>query len=128
MPKARDRVARLKLWAAGLKREVIALWIAARDARTPLAAKLVAGAVAGYALSPIDLIPDVIPVLGYLDDLLIVPLGIAFAIRLIPTALMEEFRLAAGASSGRPVSRGAAVVIVALWVTAAGAVVFWLAF
>ena len=128
MPKARDTVARLKLWAAGLKREVIALWIAARDARTPLAAKLVAGAVAGYALSPIDLIPDVIPVLGYLDDLLIVPLGIALAIRLIPTALMEEFRLTAGSRSGRPVSRGAAVFIVALWVAAAGAVVFWLLF
>ena len=69
-------IASAKQWAKAIKRDVVALWIAARDARTPLAAKVVAGAVAAYALSPIDLIPDFIPVLGYLDDLLIVPLGI----------------------------------------------------
>ena len=61
---------------AGIKRDVVALWIAARDPRVPLTAKLVAGTVAAYALSPIDLIPDFIPVLGYLDDIIIVPLGI----------------------------------------------------
>ena len=72
---------RLKNWARQLKRDVVALWIAARDPRTPWLAKLVAAAVAGYALSPIDLIPDFIPVLGYLDDLLIVPAGIALADR-----------------------------------------------
>lgn len=66
-----------KQWARSLKQDVIALWIAARDPRTPWHAKALAAAVAAYALSPIDLIPDFIPVLGYLDDLLIVPLGIA---------------------------------------------------
>ena len=82
----------LKRWARALKRDVIALWLAARDPRVPLAAKLVAGAVAAYALSPIDLIPDFIPVLGYLDDLLIVPAGIWLALRLIPAELMAELR------------------------------------
>ena len=72
-------IGRLRSWARGLKRDVVALWLAARDGRTPLAAKLLAGAVAAYALSPIDLIPDFVPVLGYLDDLLIVPAGMPAA-------------------------------------------------
>ena len=84
---------RLKAWAQALKRDVVALWLAARDPRTPLAAKLLAGAVAAYALSPIDLIPDFIPVLGYLDDLLLVPAGIWLAVRLIPAGLLEELRV-----------------------------------
>lgn len=67
---------KLKAWARGIKRDVIALWLAARDARVPWYAKAVAAAVAAYALSPIDLIPDFVPVLGYLDDLIIVPIGI----------------------------------------------------
>jgi uncharacterized membrane protein YkvA (DUF1232 family) len=75
-----------KRWARAIERDVVALWIAARDRRTPSTAKIVAGVVAAYALSPIDLIPDFIPVAGYLDDLLIVPLGIALAVRLIPPA------------------------------------------
>ncbi|WP_238564956.1 YkvA family protein [Sphingobium bisphenolivorans] len=92
---------RLRSWAATLKVEIIALWIAARDGRTPLVARLVASATAAFALSPIDLIPDFIPVLGYLDDLIIVPLGIALAIRLIPAPLMDEFRAAARARDDR---------------------------
>ncbi|WP_206453691.1 YkvA family protein [Aurantimonas marina] len=116
---------RLKAWARDLKRDVVALWIAARDLRTPLFAKLLAASVAAYALSPIDLIPDFIPVLGYLDDLLIVPLGIFLAIRLVPPALMAEFRVAAEARSGRPVSRVAAVVVVALWLVGLAAVALW---
>ena len=72
----------LKSWARALKRDVVALWLAARDSRTPFGAKLVAGAVAAYALSPIDLIPDFIPLLGYLDDLLLVPVGIWLAVRM----------------------------------------------
>lgn len=111
-------------WARRLKRDVIALWIAARDPRTPLAAKLVAAAVAAYALSPIDLIPDVIPVLGLLDDLLIVPLGILLAIRLIPPPLMQKFRQKAS-QTPRPESRAGAAVIVALWAAAAIALL-WL--
>jgi uncharacterized membrane protein YkvA (DUF1232 family) len=97
-----------------LKRDVVALWIAARSPRTPIAAKLVAGAVAAYALSPIDLIPDFIPIFGYLDDLVIVPLGIALAVRLIPPVLMAEFRAEAVAVA-RPVNRMVAVAIVVLW-------------
>jgi uncharacterized membrane protein YkvA (DUF1232 family) len=81
-----------KIWAKGIKRDVLALWFAARDRRTPWYAKLVAAMVAAYALSPIDLIPDFIPILGYLDDLLIVPLGILLAVRLIPPSLMDELR------------------------------------
>lgn len=116
---------RLVAWARGLKRDVVALWLAARDPRTPLVAKLVAGGIAAYALSPIDLIPDFIPVVGYLDDLLIVPLGIALAVRLVPGPLMAEFRIAAAARAERPVNRAMAVAFVAIWVLAAG-LVAWL--
>jgi uncharacterized membrane protein YkvA (DUF1232 family) len=118
-------VSGLKRWARALKRDVVALWIAGRDPRVPWHAKAVAGAVAAYALSPIDLIPDFIPVLGYLDDLIIVPLGIALAIRLIPPALMAEFRAEAVRRETRPTSRVAAVAIVALWLSAA-AFLIWL--
>lgn len=83
---------RLKHWARAIKRDVVALWLAARDPRVPWYAKAVAGMVAAYALSPIDLIPDFIPVLGYLDDLLIVPLGILVAVELIPEPVMTELR------------------------------------
>ncbi len=101
--------------------------IAARDPRTRILAKLVAGAVAAYALSPIDLIPDVIPVLGQLDDLLIVPLGILLAARLMPPALWYEFRAAAEARLDRPRSRGGATVIVVLWIVlcVAAGVALW---
>ncbi|WP_432256494.1 YkvA family protein [Limimaricola sp. AA108-03] len=105
-------------WARALKRDVLALWIAARDPRTPLTAKLVAGAVAAYALSPIDLIPDVIPLLGQLDDLLIVPLGIMLALRLIPSPLMQEFREAALRRS-RPRSAIAAAAVIGIWILGA---------
>lgn len=117
----------LRSWARRMKRDIVALWIAARDPRTPLLAKLVAGAIAAYALSPIDLIPDFIPVLGYLDDLLIVPAGILLAVALIPPALMEEFRSAAIAREVRPSSRAGLVAIVCIWVTAMS-LVGWFAF
>ncbi|WJR67124.1 YkvA family protein [Neorhizobium sp. CSC1952] len=108
-------VAKAKGWAKRLKRDVVALWLAARDRRVPLHAKLVAGAVAAYALSPIDLIPDFIPVLGYLDDLVIVPLGILLAIRLVPEPLMAEFRAEAVRRAERPVSRAGLAFILAVW-------------
>jgi len=108
----------IKRWARELKREIFAVWIAARDPRTPVAAKVVGGIIAAYAISPIDLIPDFIPVLGYLDDLLIVPLGLMLAVRLIPDALMIEFRERADIMSERPRSILAAVVIVAIWILA----------
>ena len=114
-----------KNWARGIKRDVVALWIAARDPRTPMMAKVAAGAVAAYALSPIDLIPDFVPVLGYLDDLLIVPLGIMLVVRLVPPHLMAEFRAAAALREGRPVSKAGLAAIVVLWLgLAIGAV--WL--
>jgi len=104
-----------KAWAKTIKRDIVALWLAARDPRVPLSAKLVAGAVAAYALSPVDLIPDFIPVLGYLDDLILVPVGILIAIRLVPRELMSEFRLVAEQRSGRPVSRSGLAFILAIW-------------
>ena len=118
---------RLRQWASGLRRDVVAVWLAARDPRVPWYAKLVAGATAAYALSPIDLIPDFIPVLGYVDDLVIVPLGIWLAVRLIPTELMAGFRAEAALRADRPRSRIAAAVIVTLWLAAAGLLMwsFW---
>jgi len=106
-----------KQWARLIKRDVVALWIAARDRRTPILAKLVAGAVAAYVLSPIDLIPDFIPILGYIDDLVIVPLGILLAVHLIPPPLMQEFRDQAAAGE-RPVSRAGQIAIIGLWLLA----------
>ena len=120
-------IARLKRWAKALKRDMLALWLAARDPRVPLGAKLLAGAVAAYGLSPIDLIPDFIPVLGYLDDLLIVPAGVWLALRLIPPTLIAELRAAASLLAAKPVSRTAAVVIVALWVIGLAAVTLTIA-
>ena len=117
-------LSRAKLWAKTLKRDVVALWLAARDRRTPLVAKAVCAAVAAYALSPIDLIPDFVPVLGYLDDLIIVPLGILLAVRLTPAPLMAEFRRKATEVAARPQSRIAAVLIVAVWLLA-GAALAW---
>jgi len=104
----------LKRWARSLKRDVVALWLAARDARTPVAAKIVAGLVAAYALSPIDLIPDFIPILGYLDDLLIVPAGVWLALRLIPPELMAELRTEAELRD-KPRSLAGAAAVVAIW-------------
>ena len=94
------------------------MWLAARDERTPLAAKLLAGAVAAYALSPIDLIPDFIPVLGLLDDLLIVPAGIWLVLKLIPTSLMAEFRERAARLAERPNSMVGLLLVLAAWLAA----------
>ena len=107
---------RLKEWARAIKRDVHALYLASTDPRTPWYAKALAVVVAGYALSPIDLIPDFIPVIGYLDDIIIVPLGIMLVVKLIPPGLMEEKRALADAAKDRPVSRFAAGVIVCIWV------------
>ncbi|GAB3389986.1 YkvA family protein [Azotobacter armeniacus] len=108
-----------KQWARTIKRDVHAVWLAARDPRTPWLAKVLALAVAAYAVSPIDLIPDFIPVLGYLDDLVIVPLGILLVVRLIPPQLMAEHREVAAKATERPVSRFAAGLIIALWIACA---------
>lgn len=116
---------RIKRWARGIKRDVVALWIAARDPRVPWYAKAVCAAIAAYALSPIDLIPDFIPVLGYLDEVILLPLAILLAVRLVPPPLMAEFRAEADLRAERPVSRVAAAFIVILWIAAA-ALLLWL--
>lgn len=107
-----------KRWALTIKRDAYALYLAARDPRVPWYVKALALAVAAYAASPIDLIPDFVPVLGYLDDLIIVPAGIALVIRLIPPEIVAEHRELATAAQDQPVSRTAAVVIVAIWMLA----------
>ena len=117
---------RLRQWARTLKRDVLALYLAARDPRVPWYAKLVAACVAAYALSPIDLIPDFVPVLGYLDDVILVPLGIALAIRLIPPTLLEEHRQTATQIVARPTSKAGTVVIIMIWLIAAALVTAWL--
>jgi uncharacterized membrane protein YkvA (DUF1232 family) len=119
-------VVRLKGWARRIRRDVLALWIAARDPRTPWAARALCAAIAAYALSPIDLIPDVIPVLGLLDDAILLPALILLAIRLVPPHLMEEFRAEAERRQDRPISRTGAVAVVALWLLAL-ALIAWAA-
>jgi uncharacterized membrane protein YkvA (DUF1232 family) len=120
-------LASLRQRARQLKRETYALYLACRDRRTPWYAKVVAGAIVAYALSPIDLIPDFVPILGYLDDLIIVPAGLAFAIKLIPEPVMTECREEARLASERPTNRVAAVVIVSIWVIAAALAIYVLA-
>ena len=110
---------RAKNWARVIKRDVHALYLASRDPRVPWYTKALAIVIAGYALSPIDLIPDFIPVLGYLDDVILVPAGIWLVVRLIPADIMAEHRALAAAAQGRPVSRTAAVVILIIWLAAA---------
>lgn len=108
-------IGRMRRWAKTIKRDVRALYLSARDPRVPWYAKAVALAVAAYALSPIDLIPDFIPVLGYLDDIILVPLGILLAVRLIPPEVLAEHRATTVDTPLRK-SKGAAIVIVAVWI------------
>jgi uncharacterized membrane protein YkvA (DUF1232 family) len=117
---------RARQWARAIARDVLALWIAARDRRVPWYAKALAMAIAAYALSPIDLIPDFIPVFGYLDELVILPMGILLVVRLIPAPLMAEFRQQAAALATRPRSTTAAAVIVLIWIAAAALAGWWL--
>ena len=118
---------RLKIWAAALKREVMTLWFACRDPRTPWYARVLAMLIVAYALSPIDLIPDFIPVLGYLDELILLPVGIYLVLKLVPAEALADARARAQAwvDSRRPKPRNwiAAAVIVLVWVA-----VLWAAF
>jgi len=106
-----------KIKSKELKSEVYALYLASKHPRTPWYAKVLAALIIGYALSPIDLIPDFIPVVGYLDDLILVPLGIALLIKIIPRDILEECRTKAEAdlSRGKPKSWIAAIIIVLIW-------------
>jgi uncharacterized membrane protein YkvA (DUF1232 family) len=117
---------RIKGWASRLKSETYAVYLAYRDPRTPWYAKVLAALVVGYAFSPIDLIPDFIPVLGYLDDLLIVPAGLAIAIKLIPQDVLAECRARAEQEGAgrKPVNRGVAVVVVCIWLALLALAVF----
>jgi uncharacterized membrane protein YkvA (DUF1232 family) len=118
---------RLKNWMKSVKRDGHALYLAARDPRVPWYAKALALAVAAYGASPIDLIPDFIPVIGYIDDLIIVPLGIVLVIKLIPPQIMAEHRELAAAAQDRPVSKVAGGIIVVIWILAlsAGTLLFY---
>jgi uncharacterized membrane protein YkvA (DUF1232 family) len=124
-PPAKRLLDRAKTWARGVRRDVVAVWHAARDRRTPWAVRLLALAVAAYALSPIDLIPDFVPVLGYLDDLLLVPLGLLLVIRLLPPAVLADARRQAAETLARPRSLVAGAAIAALWLAAAALGLWW---
>jgi uncharacterized membrane protein YkvA (DUF1232 family) len=113
-----------KAWAKRLKRDVVAVYFAARDPRTPLPVRLLAFLVAAYALSPIDLIPDFIPVIGYLDDLLIVPLGLMWVIHLLPQPVLDDARAKAAVRLERPSGKLGLVLIVIIWLVGAGAL-YW---
>ena len=108
-----------------LKRQALTVWFAARDPRLPWAVRVLALAVAAYAFSPIDLIPDFIPVLGLLDDLLLVPLGVALVLKLAPDDVVDAARSKADVAAERPVSRAAAVAIVLAWAAAITAAWLW---
>ena len=119
------RLAALRRHARQLKQHTMTVYFAARDPRTPWPVRLLALAVAAYALSPIDLIPDFIPVLGLLDDLVIVPLGLALVVRWTPPEVLAAARERAAQATERPVSRVAALAIGALWLAALVVAVRW---
>jgi uncharacterized membrane protein YkvA (DUF1232 family) len=115
-------------WATALRNHTYALWLASRDPRVPLPAKTIIVAVVAYALSPIDLIPDFIPVIGYLDDLLLVPLGIWLAVKLVPDPVWQDCKaLAAKRTAELPSNRRAAWIVVAIWILVAAGLSLWLA-
>jgi uncharacterized membrane protein YkvA (DUF1232 family) len=116
-----------KQTARRLKTEVYALYLAYRDPRTPWYARIFAALVVGYAFSPIDLIPDPIPVLGYLDDLVLIPLGVKLALGMIPPEVIADCRIKAEElmAQGKPVNWVAAAIIVLIWLALAGLVIAW---
>ncbi|MBW4964139.1 DUF1232 domain-containing protein [Sulfitobacter sp. CW3] len=116
---------RLRDWARMIKHDVVALYLAAREPRVPWLAKIMAAFVATYALSPIDLIPDFIPIVGYLDDVILVPLGILLAVRLVPDDLMVEFRIEADLRGSKPISRSGAATVIVIWLVVAAVAAWW---
>jgi len=99
-----------------IKLDTLAVWIAARDPATGRLPKLIALIVAAYALSPIDLIPDFIPVLGYIDDLILIPMGITLTVKLIPSEVMDDFRRRASLINEQPTSYAAALAVIIVWI------------
>lgn len=116
---------RLRDWARRIKRDTHAVYLAARDPRTPWPARALALLIAAYALSPIDLIPDFFPVVGFLDELILLPLGLLLIVRLVPPPVMEEARAAALAAESQPSSPAGAALVVSLWIGAA-VLLLWL--
>jgi len=106
--------------ARNLKVETYAIYLACRDPRVPWYARLLAMGVVGYAFSPIDLIPDFIPVLGYLDDLILIPLGITLVLKMIPAAVLDECREKARERINKPTNWVAASIIIVIWLLLAG--------
>jgi uncharacterized membrane protein YkvA (DUF1232 family) len=115
----------LRRWARTLKEQSLVVYYAARDPRTPWPVRLLALAVAAYAFSPIDLIPDFIPVLGYLDDLVLIPLGVALVVRWMPAEVMADAKAKARDTAQRPANKGMAVVIVVIWIVLAITLGWW---
>jgi len=118
-------MSRFRKWARQLKQQTLVVYFAARDPRTPWLARVLALGVAAYALSPLDLIPDFIPVLGYLDDLVIIPLGLMLVLRLIPAEVLAASRAKAERAASNPTSHIMAVAIVAVWAMALGMFGLW---
>jgi uncharacterized membrane protein YkvA (DUF1232 family) len=120
-------ITKLKQRAHDLKAETFVLYLAARDPRTPWYAKLLVTGIVAYAFSPIDLIPDFVPVLGYLDDLILIPVAIALVIRLVPDSVLANCRANAQETfkNAKPVSRVAAAVIVVIWMALAALCIVW---
>lgn len=118
-------LATLKAQAKQLKQHTLTVYFAARDPRTPLLVRILAVLVAAYALSPIDLIPDFVPVIGYLDDLLLIPLGLALVVRLTPPEVIEAARARAEQASIKPVSYSAAAAIIGVWLIIAWLFARW---
>lgn len=108
----------LRAIAHDIRIEAHAIWLSARDPQVPFPARIFGLIVAAYALSPIDLIPDFIPVLGLLDDAILIPLGVWLFLKMVPADVYARHRATAEEASHRPVSRTAAVVIAALWIGA----------
>lgn len=106
---------RIKQWAKSIKKDILVVWLIAKDKRTPNSVKFLALIIAAYAFSPIDLIPDFIPVLGYLDDIIVVPLGILLVIKLTPQNIIDDCRILAETLVERPINRWAAGIIILIW-------------
>ncbi len=118
-------ISNLKELARRIKHDAMTVYFAARDPRTPFLVRLLAFAIAAYALSPIDLIPDFIPVLGYLDDIVLLPLGIILVIKLVPAEVISESRAKANELSAKSTSYIGAAVIVAIWLICAVGLSYW---
>jgi len=118
-------IGKLKVAAKRIKQDVLTVYFVARDPSTPLIVRLLAFAIAAYAVSPIDLIPDFIPILGYLDDIILLPLGILLVIKLTPSDIIEASRSKAADLTTKPISHVAAAVVIVTWLLCATAFGYW---